>query len=343
MLALPAFAASPAVAQGNCRTFTETGKTVCDKFLTYWNDNGGLAQQGFPISDVKSEMSKTDGKIYTVQYFERSVFELHPEFAGTSNEVLLQLLGVSYYAKNYPGGAPSQTPNAEAGSQTFVETGKHLGGTFQRYWASHGGLRQQGFPISDEFLETNALDGKQYKVQYFERAVFEYHPEFAGTANEVLLSQLGTFTLRDNSTPPTATPAPIPPTPTTAPVQPTTPPPPPPPAATPTSAPVSGCAALPPANPNVISIPASRCGKGGTVFGWTAGGFTPNESVGVYITLPDGSVAGAPFQVDTDGEGNILGGVSFATSPSFPTGIWAITFEGVQSHTARIEHFAIIP
>ena len=30
-------------------------------------------------------------------------------------------------------------------------------------------------------------------MQYFERAVFEWHPEYAGTPYEVLLSQLGTF------------------------------------------------------------------------------------------------------------------------------------------------------
>gem|GEM_PF-6843549 len=35
-----------ASAQGDCQTFSETGKKVCGKFLTYWNKNGGIAQQG---------------------------------------------------------------------------------------------------------------------------------------------------------------------------------------------------------------------------------------------------------------------------------------------------------
>src|SRR5262249_8491069 len=43
-----------------------------------------------------------------------------------------------------------------------------------------------------EFTETSPLDGKPYTVQYFERAVFEYHPENQ-PPNDVLLSQLGTF------------------------------------------------------------------------------------------------------------------------------------------------------
>src|SRR5215210_7438232 len=80
----------PAQAQAGSRTFPETGKTVNGKFLTYWDTHGGLAQQGFPISGEMRETSDTDGKVYTVQYFERAVFEAHPEFASP-NDVLLSL------------------------------------------------------------------------------------------------------------------------------------------------------------------------------------------------------------------------------------------------------------
>jgi hypothetical protein len=41
-------------------------------------------------------------------------------------------------------------------------------------------------------MEKSDLDGKTYKVQYFERAVFEHHPENPAPY-DVLLSQLGTF------------------------------------------------------------------------------------------------------------------------------------------------------
>jgi hypothetical protein len=181
-------------AQGS-RTFPETGKTVTGKFLQYWDGHGGLAQQGFPISEQIQETSATNGKIYTVQYFERAVFEYHPENAGKPSEVLLQLLGTFLYGQKYPQGAPGATPNNEPGSRLYAETGKRLGGTFLRYWESHGGLAQQGFPISDEFTEKSDLDGKTYKVQYFERAVFEFHPENRPPF-DVLLSQLGTFRYR---------------------------------------------------------------------------------------------------------------------------------------------------
>ncbi len=179
-------------ARADSRTFAETGKTLAGRFLEYWDAHGGLAQQGYPISDEMEEVSDTDGKTYMVQYFERALFELHSEFAGTPNEVLLSLLGVFLYNQKYPGGAPGQTPNNEAGSRLFDETGKSVGGLFLDYWDAHGGLAQQGLPISDEFQEKSDLDGKTYTVQYFERAVFELHPENAAPYN-ILLSQLGTF------------------------------------------------------------------------------------------------------------------------------------------------------
>jgi outer membrane protein assembly factor BamB len=171
--------------------FPETGKTVSGLFLDYWRDQGGLAQQGYPISNLMQERSSLDGKTYTVQYFERAVMEYHPENQPPYN-VLLSQLGTFQYQKKYPGGAPGQRPNEEPGSVLFPETGKRVGGQFLQYWQSHGGLLQQGYPISDEFTETSDLDGKQYTVQYFERAVFEYHPENPAPYT-VLLSQLGTF------------------------------------------------------------------------------------------------------------------------------------------------------
>ncbi len=182
-------AAQPAEPQAY--TFPETGKTVRGVFLDYWRTHGGLAQQGYPISDEFQERSDTDGKIYTVQYFERAVFEYHPE-NQPPYDVLLSLLGNFEYRRKYPNGAPNQQPNTGPGSVLFKETGKRLGGVFLDYWRTHGGLAQQGYPISDEFQEKSDLDGKVYRVQYFERAVFEYHPENQPPYN-VLLSQLGKF------------------------------------------------------------------------------------------------------------------------------------------------------
>ena len=184
----------------NSVTFPETGKTVEGKFLTYWQEHGGLAQQGYPISEEMQEVSDTDGKTYTVQYFERAVFEDHPE-NQPPYDVLLSLLGSMKYKERYGNQrAPEQTVNTEPGARLFPETGRTAGGKFLDYWNSHGGLAQQGYPISEEFTEVNELNGKPYKVQYFERAVFEYHPENQAP-NDILLSQLGTFRYKSKTQP----------------------------------------------------------------------------------------------------------------------------------------------
>src|SRR5215212_8560528 len=66
-----------------------------------------------------------------------------------------------------------------AACRTFQETGKAVCDPFLAYWDSHGGLAQQGLPLTDEFIEVSPIDGKPYTVQYFERARFEQHPENA--------------------------------------------------------------------------------------------------------------------------------------------------------------------
>jgi hypothetical protein len=183
---VPHFAPGPVAAEG----FTLNGFVVEEPFATYWREQGALAQQGLPISNRFPEKSTVNGQTYSVQYFERAVFELHPEYAGSENEVLLQLLGREQYLARYPNGAPGQEPNTSPGSVLFEETGKRLGGPFLAYWQSNGGLRQQGLPLTDEFLEVSPTNGLTYRVQYFERARFEWHPENL-PPYQVLLGLLG--------------------------------------------------------------------------------------------------------------------------------------------------------
>jgi hypothetical protein len=188
---MPSAAAYAGQSTGGCQTFLETGKRVCGRFLDYWKSSGGLSQQGLPISDEMQEQSETDGKQYVTQYFERAVFELHPE-NKPPYDVLLSLLGVFEYRRIWRGPFyPVQRVNSDQ-PRVFAETGKTLGGVFHAYWEKNGGLQQQGYPVSNEFLERSPVDNKIYTVQYFERAVFELHPENPPPYN-VLLSHLGRF------------------------------------------------------------------------------------------------------------------------------------------------------
>ncbi|HEY0068618.1 MAG TPA: hypothetical protein VGE04_01470 [Chloroflexia bacterium] len=85
----------------------------------------------------------------------------------------------------------AQQPTPEPGERTFPETGFTVPAVFMKFWNANGGLPVFGFPISEARSEKSDIDGKTYKVQYFERNRFEHHPEFAGTNNEVLLGLLG--------------------------------------------------------------------------------------------------------------------------------------------------------
>jgi len=93
------------------------------------------------------------------------------------------------------GAAPPQ-------GRLFPETGHSIDGEFKRYYETHGlelgdsgisdreSLALFGYPVSEPFDETNPEDGQRYRVQYFERARFELHPENQDPYR-VLLGRLG--------------------------------------------------------------------------------------------------------------------------------------------------------
>jgi N-acetylneuraminic acid mutarotase len=122
-------------------------------------------------------------------------------------DVLLSLIGVFEYNKRYGRSIVRDQQASKENPLTFRETGKTIGGRFREYWERNGGLAQQGFPITDEFEERSALDGKLYRVQYFQRAVFESHPENPAPF-DVLLSHLGRFRYNEKYTA-SGTPRPI--------------------------------------------------------------------------------------------------------------------------------------
>lgn len=171
------------------RYFPETKFCVSALFAGYWEANGGLAQQGLPLSEEFDEVNPSNGKSYRVQYFERARFEAHPENAAPYN-VLLGLLGGEQFKARYPQGGPTRTGACAPGAQEFSQTQHCVSPLFFAYWTAHGGLTQQGLPLSEEFEEVNPSDGKKYSVQYFERARFEVHAENAAPYN-VLLGLLG--------------------------------------------------------------------------------------------------------------------------------------------------------
>ena len=160
--------------------FAQTGFCISGRFLDYWNAHGGMAINGYPLSDERTETLE-DNNPYTVQYFERVRLEYHPG-AAAPNDVQLGQFGRAIYRLDPP-------IVARTGATFFAETGHNVAPDLLAYWQVHGGLAQFGYPLSEELVET-LEDGKPYTVQYFERARFERHPEFPG-ANAIQLGQFG--------------------------------------------------------------------------------------------------------------------------------------------------------
>ena len=87
-LTLPAVThAQPAAAP--CRDFPETGHWLCHGFRDYWEQFGGLAIFGYPLSD--EFVDPATGRV--TQWFERARFEWHPGVWPERFDVLLTRLG----------------------------------------------------------------------------------------------------------------------------------------------------------------------------------------------------------------------------------------------------------
>jgi spore germination protein len=195
-LQTPATRIPPTTPSADRIYFPETGHSLAYGFLDYWRRNGGLERFGYPRTEEFTEYDPMVGQSYTVQYFERARFEYHPEFRGTEFEVLLGHIGRWALARRGIDPWATAAP-PKPGYRYFSESGHNLGGVFLTYWENNGGLFSFGYPISEEVMEVNPEDGQTYLVQYFERARFEYHPEYAGTKYEVLLGLLGNEMLRE--------------------------------------------------------------------------------------------------------------------------------------------------
>ncbi|MDW8059549.1 MAG: L,D-transpeptidase [Thermomicrobium sp.] len=178
---LPFPAVARAVAGGPDRVyFPETGHTVSFGFLDFWLRNGDVPIFGYPLSEELSE----DG--VTVQYFERAVFEWHPE-APAEWRVQLRRLGAEAAVGRFDRAFRPAAPLGSPACRYFPETEHNLCHGFRSFWERFGGVRVFGYPISEELAE----DG--LTVQNFERARLEWHPEFAGSAYEIQVSRLGAW------------------------------------------------------------------------------------------------------------------------------------------------------
>jgi hypothetical protein len=193
-------APGPARAQTGERCFAETGYCISGRIREYWEQNGGLPVFGYPTSPQREEL--VEGRPIQLQWFERNRLELHPQ-NQRPYDVLLGRLGadrLERQARNWRDFPVGRQVGQEC--RLFPETNHEVCGAFLRYFRSHGlefdgqrgfieneSLALFGLPLSGETTETLS-DGRQYTVQWFERARLEYHPENP-EPYKVLLGLLG--------------------------------------------------------------------------------------------------------------------------------------------------------
>jgi hypothetical protein len=137
-----------------------------------------------------------------VQWFARNRLELHPE-NRPPYDVLLGRLGdvrLAQQGRDWRTAFPSE--GAQPGCRFFTLTGHSVCGRILEVWRANGleldgqpgkteaeSLALFGLPLSGLVTETLS-DGRQYQVQWFERARFELHPENQ-RPYDVLLGLLG--------------------------------------------------------------------------------------------------------------------------------------------------------
>jgi hypothetical protein len=169
--AAPAAAAPAPAAPIPFRYFNETGHNIGTRVKTFYEKNGDVAIFGLPLTEVIKE-----GDL-DVQYFERAKVELHPEFDPAWYVSLSQLGRALVEGRTEAAFVPVPAGVEDQNTTYFAQTGHNLRFGFREFWRRNGGVPIFGFPLSEEFNEISPDDGREYTVQYFERAKFEYHPE----------------------------------------------------------------------------------------------------------------------------------------------------------------------
>ncbi|GAC1638785.1 MAG: hypothetical protein NVS4B8_05010 [Herpetosiphon sp.] len=186
--------------------FSKTGQCIRGRIRQFWEQQGGLAVFGYPLSAAHQEFNRELQRNLEVQWFERNRLEVHPELQAPY-DVLLGRLGDDRMRQQHrnwgqgPRGAKGQPACLwfEETGHTVCNQGTEQG--FKRFWESQGiqdpgldayarSLALFGYPLTEPRAETNT-SGNTVVTQWFERARFEWHPDESAEFR-VLLGLLGT-------------------------------------------------------------------------------------------------------------------------------------------------------
>ncbi|HEX2911695.1 MAG TPA: polysaccharide deacetylase family protein [Chloroflexia bacterium] len=186
---------SAANPQSNTKQFRYidiTGHSIIGPILRFYNRTGGEARHGKPLSEpiyVKGHYQ---------QYFERSVLEFYPDYAGTPEEVRFYPLGKDAARLDQIKPEPVTPFEGQPDNWYFPETGHSLKGPFLTFWRNSGDTTALGLPISEE-QNVSGPDGSALTVQYFEFARLQSPAKSADPA-EVSISDTGSQLAHQNLT-----------------------------------------------------------------------------------------------------------------------------------------------
>ena len=144
--------------------FPQTGHSVQDDFLRFFNTRGGLEIFGYPLTEAFVE----NGRL--VQYFQKVKLEAHPENPDL-RKIELGSLGIQLGYAAPPIPAAEIPPTNDPNRRYYPETGHTVVYAFRIYFDAHGGPAIFGYPITEFERENGRF------VQYFQRARMEWHPE----------------------------------------------------------------------------------------------------------------------------------------------------------------------
>jgi hypothetical protein len=315
VVALAALAPS-AGAQTAQRCFAETGFCIEGRIRAFWEQNGGLPVFGYPTGPQQQE--QIEGKPILAQWFERNRLELHPE-NQRPYDVLLGRLGADRLAQQGRDWFTFAKSQPQDSCRYFAETQHNVCGDILAAWRGSGlefdGTRGKseaeslalfGMPLSDPLTETLS-DGKQYTVQWFERARFELHPENQSPYN-ILFGLLGNEIRAGTAAAPQPQPPAVP------------------------------CNDVP--DPVNGRIRPGKCLGAGGMLAIDVFGFQPNEQIGFWLNAPDGSVFGSRSTYNIGPSGSVEN-LPFDTS-GLPAGAWSLVFKSSTTDYTAIVYFKVL-
>jgi hypothetical protein len=311
------------------RYFPETGHTLKGLFKTTWDTRGGLRIFGMPISEEIGEVLE-DGRVHTVQYFERSRFELWPGPVRFSQ--LGRVLAPKQLLAPWPPNAPPSGPISENGSPPPPPPGPTtvrleppsgrtgttftvLGSGFQSgervsLWITAPGGSVRPIDAKPEADHNGSINGSHIQIltdSGFRDGVWYV----TGQGSKSGRKGIGTFRLTGQA-----------------------PPPPPPPTPENRLGVILHDDLRPRGNGEIVPLAAPS----GFLFTFSARGFDRDEPVGVWFNKPNHKTQEVSGRLIRRDGPNVT--VTFRTS-GFEEGVWTITAQGARTGRAVTAPFKL--